>query len=108
MSFSGPSREDYKVTAYLGEGVTAAEGSLLKTNNGVVDYWLTKLSSFPCLSKVALRVLATPASSASSERDFSILKFSVSKQRRNLKDDIIDAKSVLHCYLQDKFDRKKY
>ena len=46
-------------------------------------------------------LLATPASSASSERDFSLLKLSLSKHKCSMKDDIIDSKAVLHSFLDD-------
>ena len=85
----------------MSENIRNAERDLLQTNDGVIDYWLLNRGTFPHLSRVALRLLATPASSASSERDFSLLKLSLSKHKCSMKDDIIDSKAVLHSFLDD-------
>lgn len=49
-----------------------------------MDYWETKWNDYPTLSKVALRILATPAASSESERDFSSVKILVGTDRKIL------------------------
>lgn len=99
-SFTDHVQDEDELTAYMSETVKAANCELRKPNNGVVDYWLTKRGSFPNLSRVALILLATQASSASRERDFSLLKMPLSKNKFKLKEEFIDAKVVLHSHLK--------
>ena len=65
----------------------------------VARFWYEKRNKFPILHQVALRVLATPVSSASSERVFSSLKKLVTSDRSRLSakniEDILVARSLL-------------
>lgn len=99
MSFLDCSTDNDELTSYFEDSVSTCEKEMLKTNDGVVDYWLSKQRAYPTLSKIALRIIAVPASSASSERDFSLLKIAIGKQKCNSKDDIINDKAVLHSNL---------
>lgn len=101
MSFLGHVTEEDDLSRYMSCAVTMADRELLQANDGIVDYWLSKRDEFPTVYQVAMRILATPASSTSSERDFSLLKLGVSKHRCNSKDDIIDDKAVLQSHLCD-------
>lgn len=105
-SYLGKQPKVDEVSAYMTETVTAAEREMLQSNDGVVDYCLSTKGSFPALYKVALRILVTPASTASSERDFSLLKIAVSKHKCNLKDDIIKEKAVLQSYFSNIYESK--
>lgn len=70
MDFGDSQRED-EVTRYLSHSMTSALRDTVKADFGVVQFWYANAGIYPVLSKVAFRVLATPPSSSSSERDFS-------------------------------------
>lgn len=95
-----------ELSAYMSETVTTADGEMIKANGGVIHYWLTKKRSFPALCQVELLILETPASSASSYPDLSVLRTAVRKHMCNLKDNIIDAKHVFHSYFSINSDCK--
>ena len=80
-----------ELSIYLSSGTTSAEQSLLQRDEGVIDFWLRKKPGYPILAKVALRVHVTPATNASSERDFSGLKGIIDPNSTCLKDDIVEA-----------------
>lgn len=42
----------------------------LQTDEGIVDYWMSKIEYHRLLAQVALRVIATPPSSCARERNF--------------------------------------
>lgn len=73
---------------------------LLHSESGTITYWVNKIPMLPLLSKIALRILATPAFSSSSERDFSGLKTMLPSWRTLLKDDIIDEVLLLRSFLR--------
>ena len=50
----------------------------------VVKFWYTRKNSFLMLSRIAMRTYATPASSCSSQRVFSVLNKIASQRRRAL------------------------
>lgn len=78
------------------DSVASSEREIPKSNDGIIDYWRSKQRAFPILSKIAHRVLAVLAPLASGERDFSLRKLSIGKQRCNMKEDRIDDKDILH------------
>lgn len=64
-----------EVDEFLNEKISKEDCDGLKNNNKyILKYWFDREKTYPNLSKVAIRILATPASSASSERDFSLWK----------------------------------
>lgn len=92
MSFvAAPRQPTDELHTFLSMQLSDSDISLLKEDNGIVEFWATKTSSLPHLHRIALRILVTPASSTPSERDFSLLKLIVDPRRCRMKDDIIDA-----------------
>lgn len=57
---------------------------------GAVRFWIARRGSMKLLSKVSLRIFATPVSSAASERNFSFVHRLVTTDRNRVKDDIIE------------------
>ena len=69
----------------------------------IIKFWYEKRNQFPKLYKMALRIFATPVSSAGSERVFSVLKKMVPASRSTLSSDIIEDIVVIRSlkdYLQ--------
>lgn len=93
MSFlTTPKRkENNELFDYLNLSLTKSEIELIKTDEGIVEFWLSKRDHFPQLRRVSLRILVTPASSSPSERDFSMLKLLVTPSRNHMKDEVINA-----------------
>lgn len=87
--------EDDELTSYMFMILKCAELNLLKFNNEVFNYLLSKLSAFPNLSKVSLGCWLFWH--GSSEQAFSFLKLYLSKH--NLKDDIVDSKALISVTL---------
>lgn len=56
---------------------------------GVIRYWIDHQGRYSILSKVALRILVTPASSAVSEGHFSVVNKLVTADRSRLGNNII-------------------
>ena len=52
--------------------------------NNPLEWWRLKQQQYPLLAKVALRLLAIPATSAPSERVFSIAGITIAKERSRL------------------------
>jgi hypothetical protein len=52
--------------------------------NNPLIWWCLKQHQYPILSKIALRVLAIPATSAPSERVFSVAGITIAKERSRL------------------------
>ena len=65
--------------------------NLLRSEGGIIKFWLNRQDSHRYLARVALRILATPASSASSERDFSLWKLLHSPQRSRIDDETAES-----------------
>lgn len=93
MSFlTTPKRkENNELVEYFNLSLTQSDIELIKTDEGISEFWLSKRDIFSKLHKVALRILVTPASSSPSERDFSILKLLVTPGRNRMKDDLVNA-----------------
>jgi len=61
------------------------------TDDQILDFWSKQTLRFPYLSKLARQVLAIPASSASSERSFSIAGRVIEERRSCLDGSTVDA-----------------
>lgn len=66
----------------------------------ILEFWKTHESIFPLLSKLARRYLCIPASSASSERNFSTAGITFAQRRTNLKEETVDDLLFLHSNLE--------
>jgi len=55
-----------------------------RTYNNPLDWWCLKAQQFPLLSKLAIRYLCIPATSAPSERVFSTAGLTIAKERSRL------------------------
>ncbi|KAI0564670.1 Ribonuclease H-like protein [Gracilaria domingensis] len=78
---------------YLERKLTAKMLSLLRDDskgNGIIKFWIIMQSSLPDLSTVALRIWATPVSSAETERNFSTVNRTLSAERSLLRADIVE------------------
>ena len=98
MSFTVTSAriDDYSRYKDIVHTLNAEERRLLRNDDSyIIEFWLQKLDLLPVLSRIALRVFLTPASSSPSERDFSQLKAILDPERTALKDDIINALSYV-------------
>ena len=78
------------IDLWLHEPVNETDQELVKTYNGVLQFWINRLRSHKYLEKVALRILITPASSCSSERDLSNWKLLRCPNRNRLDDQLCD------------------
>ena len=68
MSFLSRAQSDTdELTSYKSLVISPEEKRLLSDDAGIVELWLNRVETFPNMSKVALRLCITPASSASSE-----------------------------------------
>ena len=63
--------EDDELMRYKAHEISPSARKELLEEFGIAKFWYNHSGKYPVLSKVALRVHATPPSSASSERDFS-------------------------------------
>lgn len=69
----------------------------------VLEWWEQNSVRFPLLSELAKRILALPASSASSERCFSTAGRIIEKRRTNLNGNTVDSLMFLH----DQYKKKQ-
>ena len=90
MSFSVNPQVD-ELVLYEAEGLSESDKEDLKKPLGEIRYWVSKMSVYKTLSKVALWVLAVPVSSTPSERDFSLINRIVRPDRSRLEDDTIQS-----------------
>lgn len=103
----------FESLCFLGsQGVSADERSLYRLSNateavqvllhsdaGIATYWMNKIFVVPRLSKFALRILATPASSSLREHDFRVLKTMLLSRRTLFKDENINGVLLLRSFL---------
>ncbi len=61
----------------------------------ILEFWKKNKLFFPRLSQVAQYLLAVPASSAPSERDFSAAGYTLSERRLRLTADAVDSLTFL-------------
>lgn len=64
--------------------------------NNPLEWWERKQSNFPLHAKLARRYLCVPATSAPSERVFSLAGLTIAKERASLNPEIADALIFLH------------
>lgn len=90
-------REVDELDEYLHFNFSPGMQAQFKDEMGVVHFWISKLNDWPTLSRIALRLMAIPASSCSSERCFSTWNKMLSSDRMSMKfevkKDILLAKS---------------
>ncbi len=66
-----------------------------------LKWWEARRKEFPILSQMALDVLSIPLISAECERVFSAAKIFISDRRSSLKEEVIEACSLLRHWLKD-------
>lgn len=102
MSFlTTPRQSTDELSNYLCLSLTEDEVSVLQTDGGIIDFWISKREQFPVLHRRALQIFVTPASSTPSERDFSLLKLLVTPHKNRMKDDIINATGIVRSALME-------
>ena len=62
-----------EISSYKSLTISADEQKLLADDGGIIEFWLRRVQTFSIISQVAIRLCISPASNASSERDFSHL-----------------------------------
>jgi hypothetical protein len=71
-----------------------------------LEWWRQHREEFPVLSKMALDLLSVPLMSAECERVFSAAKNLITDRRNGLKDDIIEACTLLwHWHLDNRLQK---
>ena len=63
-----------------------------------LDWWKEKATTYPTIFTIMLRILCIPATSASSERNFSSAGLTIVKNRSRLTGDHAAAQVFLHDY----------
>lgn len=102
MSFlTVPKKSTDELTNYICATLSEDDIDLLKTDEGIISFWVCRRESFPVLSRCALQLFVTPASSTPSERNFSLLKLIVTPGRNMMKDDIINATAKVRSALME-------
>jgi zinc finger BED domain-containing protein 1 (E3 SUMO-protein ligase ZBED1) len=69
-------------------------------NLDILKWWKDHSKEYPMLSILCSYYLSIPASSASSEREFSITGQTISERRTRLNPETVDSILILHSYLQ--------
>lgn len=64
---------------------------MFQTNDNILDWWKARNNILPTMAKLAIRILAIPATSATSERVFSATGRVIEERRFCLKSETIDA-----------------
>ena len=90
-----------EVTAYI-EFKLSKQDKDKDGNFDVLSWWEKHASEFPNLSQIARAILAIPASSAASERDFSTAGFVIQERRTQLNPETVDDILFLHSNLRSK------
>jgi len=77
------SRSQDELARYIADTFISldTEDLMHKDEMGMVRFWEANSRNYPMLKKVAFRVYATPASSCSSERDFSCVNRIITADR---------------------------
>lgn len=66
-----------------------------------LQWWGLNRTKYPCLSRMAMDILSIPLMSAECERVFSSTKMMVTGHRNAVKEDIVEACTVLRYYYQE-------
>ena len=86
--------ETDELSSYKALIISVDEQKLLASDEGIIEFWMRILQTFPFLSQIAMRFCVTPASNTSSERDFSIMKAFCDKSSK-MKIETIEA--LMYC-----------
>ncbi|CEF98491.1 HAT dimerisation domain, C-terminal [Ostreococcus tauri] len=70
-------------------------------NFEAIEWWKNNVNCYPHLSKLALKLLSIPASSAAAERAFSLLGDIITKKRNRLCPKSVDSLLFLHSYYKN-------
>ncbi|KAK3931948.1 Transposable element Hobo transposase [Frankliniella fusca] len=81
--------------------IVKTAGNFVKSND-LLKWWKARSADLPVLSRVARMVLATPASSSSSERNFSVAGRVITPRRNCLAPETVDVMLFLFNYLNKK------
>lgn len=84
-----------ELKTYLSLPLSEGEVNILKSDAGMIDFWVTKRDMFPLLHGRALQIFVTPASSTPSDRDFSLIKLLLTQSKNCMKDDIVNATAIV-------------
>lgn len=76
----------------------AYQNEVFDKSDNVLEWWEKNSSRFPLMAELASKILAIPASSASSERSFSTAGRVIEKRRTNLKGSSVDSLMFLHDF----------
>ncbi len=75
---------------------TSARNHDMEEERDLLGWWKNNSSIFPLLSSLAHRIFSIPASSSSSERNFSAAGLTFNQRRTALKPSTVDAVLFLH------------
>lgn len=103
MTFSKAAVTIDELTMFQSEVLSEEEKAHIvkNENDGILQFWASKLDKYPNLARVALRIYSTPASSSASERDFSLFKLILSPTRSRLSDDVLEGLAYLRSALNE-------
>lgn len=90
--------DDDELEKYLSATFSKSVRQELKAIHGVALFWAKSQHAYHFLSKVALRIMATPASSATSERDFRDVNRIFTPERSTLDPALINDILFLKSY----------
>ncbi|CAN0515318.1 unnamed protein product [Laminaria digitata] len=76
---------------------TNAKGETELVYNNPLEMWRKRAKEFPCLARLARRVLPIPATQAQSERMFSAAGLTVNKRRGSLDPEKVEMLVFLRC-----------
>lgn len=82
--------ENY-LTCFMGKNV----------DTDILNFWKSQSEKFPLLSRLARQTLCIPASSASSERVFSVAGRIIEERRSRLKGETVDSLIFLHDFFKN-------
>lgn len=90
------------IDRFMEEKISHSDREGLKANsNYIIKFWVDRFVCYPHLAKVALRILAAPASSASSERDFSLWQLLFSKLRTRLDPELAESMAISRSCMRE-------
>jgi len=75
--------------------------SLGLENYNPINFWLTRLRTWPVLGRLALDLLATPAMSSSAEREFSLMNITLTDERNRMAPATIEALQLLKSAIKN-------
>lgn len=100
MSFLTTHRQSTdELTIYFSLPLSENEVNIIKSDAGIIDFWVAKRDMFPLLHRRALQIFFTPVSSTHSERDFSLIKLLLTPNKNCMKCDIVNATATVRSAL---------